>query len=409
MAVRAPQQAPVPSVSMQGIAVPQSSVDPQTFFKLTRRLTFTEKTTAYAGLGLTDNFGILQTGIISGLSVKFSGSLVIATPTGTVASTLRWPYDLIRALRFSANGQSNLINCSGGKLKLRDLQQRGVLTDRGVIPQGGTASITSVGVGGASPGTIVQQGTMALGSEAWGVGAGVTGIPAGTYPIELLWYVPVAWDEMSLTGAIFAQTSATDLNVAIDWAPITDLFVLTGTATATLTGTLVVAGRSFSIPEVNGQIVVPDLSSFHSLIQTRYTAVANGDNEVRLAGQGVGRQLMRLNWQVWNGANPQVPLALTAANFGQCGWRFGGNDTPEVVTDGRHLRYFDERLLGSDIGSQFGFATWDFSKEFAFRDSIDEGTATELRILTNVAQGVTLTNPVLEYVQETMFAGAVGA
>jgi hypothetical protein len=394
---------------MQGIAVPQSSVNPQVFFQLTRRLTFTEKTTAYAGLGLTDNFGILQTGIISGLSVKFSGTLTVTLGGGTCASTFRWPYDLIRALRFSANGQSNLINVSGAKLKLRDLQQRGVLTDRGVQPIGGTGGATVVGIGGASPGTAVQQGTLALGSELWGVGSNVTAIPGGAYPVELLWYVPVAWDEMSLTGAIFAQTSATDLNVAIDWAPVTDLFVLTGAATAVLTGTLVVAGRSFSIPEVNGQIVVPDLSSFHSLIQTRFTAVANGDNEVRLSGQGVGRQLMRLNWQVWNGAAPQVPLALTAANFGQCGWRFGGNDTPEVVTDGRHLRYFDERLLGSDIGAQFGFATWDFSKEFAFRDSVDEGTATELRILTNIAQGVVLTNPVLEYVQETMFAGATGA
>lgn len=403
--------APVPSVSMQGIAVPASSVNAQQFFALTRRLTFNETTRTYAGLGLTDTMSILQTGIISGLSIKFSGTLTINLGGGTCASTMRWPYDLIRAVRFAANGQSNLVNVSGAKLKYRDLLARGVLSDRGVVPQGGTSGITAVGQGGASPGTALSQGSMALASEVWGVGSNVSAIVGAptVVPVELNWYVPIAFDEQTLTGAIFAQTSATDLTLAIDWAPVTDLFTLTGAATAVLSGTLMVSGRSFSIPEVNGQVVVPDLSTFHSLIQTRYTAIGNGDSEVRLSGQGVGRQLLRVFSQLWNGTAPQAPLALTAANFGTMAWRFGGNDTPETLGDGRHLRYFDERLLGSDVGGTFGFALWDFCKEFAFRDSIDEGTATELRLLINVPSAVTLTNPVVEYVQETVFQGATGA
>lgn len=390
---------PAPMVQMQGIAVPSAAVNPAEFFRLTRRLTFTQKSGTYAGLGNTDNLSILQTGIISGLSLKFSGSLVIALPTGTAATTARWPLDIPRAIRLSANGQSNLVNCSGSKLKLRDVMALGNQTDRGI----------SQGVGGASPGTATNQGTLSLASEAWGVGSAVTAIPAGTYPVELNWYIPVAFDERSLTGAIFAQTSATDLNVAIDWAPLTDLFVLTGTATATLTGTITLLGRAFSIPEQNGQILVPDLSVFHSIIQSRYVAVANGDNEVRLSGQGVGRQLLRAWYQVWNGTAPGAPLAMTAANFGQQGWRFGGNDTPEAYPDARHLRMSNERLFGDDVGSVFGFGVWDFCSDFSFRDSVDEGTATELRLLINIASGVTLTTPAVEYVQETVFAGPTGA
>lgn len=405
--------AAVPAQSMQGIAVPNAVVDAQTFQKLTRRLTFTQRTFAFGGLGVTDNVPILQTGIVSGLSLKASGTLTVTPGTGTVATTARWPYDIPKAIRVSANGQSNLVNCHGSVLKLRDIFARGTFSDRGVVPAGGTSGVSQVGIGGASPGTILSGGSLAEDAEVWGVGQSVTGIPAGAYPIELNWYIPLAFDEISLVGAIFAQTASTDLNIAIDWAPLTDLFVLTGNATVTLAPfNIQVTGRNFSIPEVNGQIVVPDLSTFHSIIEARNVAIANGDNEVRFAGQGVGRQLMRFMYRVFNnptGGGPGVPLTANANNFGQQGWRFGGNDTPEVVPDGRHLRYFNERLLNSDIGENYGFLTWDFSKEFAFRDSIDEGTATELRILCNIAPGVALTLPYMEYVQETVFAGASGA
>lgn len=392
----------VPTVSLQGVVVPRSSVNPQMFHRYTRRLTVAMKTASFAGLGNTDQFSILQTGIIAGLSITFSGSVVVTLGGGTAATTQRWPYDLIRALRFTANGQSNLINVSGWKLKAREMMARGDLTDRGV----------SQGVLGASPGTATTQGTLSLASELWGLGSGVTAIVGAptTYNVELNWYVPIAFDQVDLIGAIFAQTSSTDLNVAIDWAPPTDLFVLTGAATAVLTGTFVCEAVLFSIPQgPDGSIIVPDLSAFHSLIQSR-TLPINGVNEIRLPGQGVGRQLMRTYFQTWNGAGQaSATLANNATNYAQIGWRFGGNDTPEVWTVGRHLRYFNERTFDCDLGGPFGFVALDFSAENAFRDSIDEASATDLRILMEIPQALSLTSPITEFVQETVFAGAVGA
>lgn len=391
--------ATVPTQNMQGIEVPQANVDARSFFKMTRRLTFQQKGGTYAGLGMTDNVPILQTGIVSQLSLKVSGSAIVTLNGGTVASTARWPYDLVRATRLSANGQSNLINVSGTKLRAREMMARGDLSDKGVVQ----------GIGGASPGTSRQQGSLSYASESWGIGQNVSAIPGATYAFELAWTIPVAFDQVTLLGAIFAQTSATDLNLAIDWAPLTDLFVLTGSATVTIALTYVVTGTVYTIPgDGKGGVIVPDLSSFHSLIQTRYTALANGDNEIRLSGQGVGRSLLRTYWQLFNGATG-VPLPINATNFGQIGWRFGGNDTPEVISDGQHKRYFDERLFNSDLGAYQGFTCWDFASENALRDAVDEGLASELRLLINVASGVTLTNPVLEYVQETVFAGATGA
>jgi len=389
----------VPTQLMQGIEVPASSINPEAFFRLTRRLTILEKSiAAFAGLGSTDTVPILQTGVLSGLVIQFTGSLTIALPTGTAASTGRWPYDLIRAARFTANGQSNLINAHGASLKVREIMQRGDLTDRGV----------SRGIGGASPGTAINQGTMSLNTDAWGVGQNVTGIPAATYPVELEWYVPVAFDDFSLQGAIFAQTSATDLFLAIDWAPLTDLFQLTGTATASLSGSVNVFATLYTIPQApSGDIIIPDLSVFHSLIESRVNNIALGDNEIRLSGQGVGKQLLRMFGRtINNGATTQVGLPVNSTNYGQMLWRFGGNDTPEVVTNGNAMAHRVEKLFDCDLSSQYGWWVWDFASENAFRDAVDEGTATELRFLVNIANGVTLTSAFEEYVQETVSIGS---
>lgn len=388
--------ATAPSQIMQGIEVPAANIDPKLFMQLTRRMTFLQKTATYAGLGLTDNIKILQSGILSGLKIRFNGSLVVTPGTGSVATTMRWPYDLIRAGRFSANGQSNLLNCSGGKYKARSIMARGDLTDRGVVR----------GIGGASPGTQVQQGTMSLNNEVWGVGQGVTAIANGTYTVDLEWYLPVAFDDKTLVGAIFAQTSATDLNLAIDWAPQSDLFVLTGNATVALTGTYTITGRLYTIPQgKNGEIIVPDLSTFHSMVQTRDINISNSVNELRLAGQGVGKQLLRIYGQLWNGSTP-APVPVNDTNFGQFGWRFGGNDTPELFQSGRDMATETEKVFDCDLSSLQGIWCLDFASENAFRDSVDEGTATELRIVVEAKAALSLSSPAMEYVQETASIGS---
>jgi len=391
--------ATAPTQVMQGIVVPASSVNPPEFFKRTRRLTFPFATgKAFAGLGNTDTISLLQTGIIAGIVIRLTGSIVVTLGGGTCATTGRWPYDLAKRVRLSANGQSNLINCSGWKLRARDMMALENMTDHGVAQSISNAT--------------VNTGSLALASDTWGVGqlqTGIAGAPT-TFPFDFQLYVPVAFDRKNLTGAIFAQTASTDLALAIDWANSTDLFALTGAATAVVSCNITAEAIAFSIPEVNGQIVVPDLSVFHGLIENRVVPGGTGDLETKLVGQGVGRQLMRLYWQTWNGAiGVAAPLALTDTNYGQCLWRFGGNDTPEQYPGARSLRQQQERIFGSDLGGAQGFGVFDFATESAFRDSVDEGAATELRFLVNYNSGLTLTNPSLEYVQETLFSGATGA
>lgn len=383
-----------PAHNMQGILVPASSVRPEEFFARTRRHTLLEKSLSYSGQ-TQDVVELRKSDILSRIQVRFVGTVTSTPGTGTVASTSRWPYDLVN-FKFTANGASNVINASGLKLKARDIMKRSDLTDRGVSQTFGAAAAT--------------QGTLALANESWGVGSGSSGIAAGTYNVDLEWSVPVAEDEIDLVGAIFLQTSTADLTLTMDYLPVSELFALTGDATVALSGTFYVTSTKFSIPiGADGQIVVPDLSRFHSLVQSRYTAIQNGDNEVRLVGQGGGKSLLRVFYQLWNGAAPGAPLAMTDTNFGKQSWRYANNETPDEFYAGGVLRAENERVYGSDIGGKWGFGCHEFASEFAFRDLVDMGTTSDLRLMVNVQSGVSLTSPALEYVTETVFqAGTAG-
>lgn len=383
---------------MQGVAVPAESVDPAQFMARTRRRVNNEYSRAWQGFGTTDSIELKKSDIISGILLRFTGTLVVTPGTGTVSSTRRWPYDMLNAGRFTANGQSNLINVSGLKLKFREYMAPYLdLDDRGI-----QQSINNV---------TVQQGTLSFNSESWGVGSGQTNIAGGSYPVDLVWYFPVAEDEVDLHGAIFAQTASTDLTATALWELAANLFTTTGNATVALTGNVQADTIKYSIPlDGNGNIVIPDLSTFHGLIQARTQTVGVGPNEYRLIGQGAGKTLLRTYWQYWNGNAPQVPLLVNDTNFGEVGYRFGGNETPDDWQTSQHLRYWMERLYNVDAGPTWGIRALDFAAMNAFRDAVDLGTTPDFRILDTIqSTAPALTNAAVEYVQETIFQAGQGA
>ncbi len=381
--------------SMQGVAIPADSVNPRRFFELTRRHTLLEQSITYDG---QDQIVVplRKADIISAISVRFVGTLTTNDGTGTVKSSRRWPYDLLRRVKFSANGQSQLIDCSGAKLKVRDLMKSADLTDRSVVQS----------VAGAS----LSNGTMALAGEAWGTGSGTTAVVDGAKDVDLLWHIPIAEDERDLYGAIFLQTTSSDLTLTLDLTPLAQLIPITGDATATLTGKFEVITHKFSIPAENGGIVVPDLSAFHAIIENRYSALNSGPNEPIVIGQGAGKSLLRIYWQLWNGAGTAaVPVPLTSAGYGEVGWRYGSAETPELYPNGSVLRQDQERRYNSDFAGVWGFGCHDFVSENSFRDVVDMGTASELRLVLNLQAGLALTSPALEVVTETVFLAGQAA
>jgi len=391
-----------PTVVLQGITAPGVEVNPNAFFPATRRMRYQMQSLAnISGLGSTDSVTLRKSGIISQLLIRVTGSLVFGgTITGTTMS-YRWPYDLVRACRVSANGQANLVNVPGRILKAVQFMRPGI-TDEGV---------------GRTFGALTAQnvGTMAMSADDWGtsganqLGPGATVPATGTYTVDLYYVVPVAFDQRTLLGAVFAQTDATNLTLDIDWETQANLVTLGGSATLTTPPALQwqVLGTVYTIPQVGGRFVVPDLSAFHQLVSSRTTALGQGDNEVLLPGTGIGRQLMRVIYQVYTGTAPGTPLAMTATNYGQQAWRYGGNDTPESYVNGSQLRALNEDLFSVDFGKLWGFGIHDFAGEWALRDSVDEGSTSDLRFLTNLVASPT--TPACEFAQQTIFAAPVGA
>lgn len=387
-----------PTVALQGVETPNVSVDPDSFFKYTRRQRFSMRPlTTFGGFGSTDSLALRQTGVISKLFLRVTGTI---TATAGAATTAEYPNNLVKAVKISANGQSNLINVNGAQLKAVNTMGNPGLTSKGVGRRAGAAA------GAAN----TLAGSLSLAAEDWGTNAGnligpsVTGLAAVAYTVDLIFEVPIAYDDKYLTGAIYAQTNATQLTVDIDWATAADV-----TSTGTLTPALQyqIIGEVFTIPNVSGRYVVPDLSAFHSLIGFRASGLASGDNEVLLPGTGVGRQLMRLFGQVYTGTAPGAPLAVNATNFSQLAWRFGGNDTPETVSPGTILRYINEFDYNDDLGALWGFFCYDYATAWAFRDAVDQGATTDLRAVIGLVS--TPTNGVARMVQETIFAAPVGA
>ena len=390
-----------PTVVLQGVETPNVSVDPDNYFRYTRRLRFPMKSlTTFAGVGSSDSVSLRQTGVVSKLLVRVTGTV---TTSAAAATTSEWPYNLIRAFRVSANGQSNLINISGLQCKMINIIDNPAVTSKGVSRRANAATGTTGNL---------QAGSLSLAAEDWGTGAGpelmgpaITALTAISHTVDLYYEIPISFDDKTLIGAVYAQTNATQLTLDIDWETQANL-LSAGSFTAN-TLQFQVLGEVFSIPNVGGRYVVPDLSAFHSLISFKASGLSQGDNEILLPGTGVGRQLMRVFGQVYTGTAPGTPLVVNATNYGQLAWRYGGNDTPEFAPVATQLRYINELDYNDDIAALWGFWSWDFATAWAFRDSVDEGSTTDLRVVANLVSAPT--NGVARIVHETLFAAPVGA
>lgn len=395
-----PSKTLTPSAPLiQGIAVPNLVVNPDLFYAATRRLRFTMSPLKnISALGSADPVTLRQTGIVAALEIRVVGTITFGgTITGTTM-TYDWPFNLIQKLVLSANGQSNLIDCKGMTLRAYE-----ALANHDIAEWGASNNFG---------GTSIGSGTLRFPMDNWGTTGGNklepgTTVPAtGTYTVDVTYVVPVAADMVSLIGSVFAQSQATNLTVSPLWASQAQICTLGGSATFASALQWQVIGRVYSIPNVNGMFVIPDLSQFHQLSENRDSGLAQGQNQITLKGTGAGRRLLRLLWQVWSGATP-APLPITDANFSQLDWAYGGNTTPEVYALGTQLRADMYRLCGVDLGAAWGIGVWDFANQFALRDSIDEGSTSDLRHEFTLVNSPT--SGFVQTAQESLFAAPVGA
>jgi hypothetical protein len=385
---------------IQGVQSPDVIVNPQLFYAATRRQRYAMRSlTSWSGIGSSDSVQLRQNGIVAGLEVRVKGTLTFGGTIGTTTMGYNWPFNLAKMFRLSANGQSNLISANGLMIRAAEFVNNPKIQDQGrSVSFGGTASIT--------------DGSLKLSNDNWGTGStdnlypgtNVTTAEAKTF--DITYFIPVAAHQVSLIGSVYAQSSATNLNLEIQWATQAEIVSALG-ASATLAYTSVqysVTGIVYTIPNVNGNYVIPDLSQFHQVAQFRQSGLGQGTNQILLPGTGVGRNLLRCYWQAFSSS---APLAINDTNYATVGWGYGGNQIPEQYDTGQPLSAMNERLTGVHLGKLWGIGLWDFASENALRDVVDESTTADLRILVGLVSAPT--SGYAEVCQETLFAAPVGA
>ena len=383
---------------IQGQSAPDVVVNPPLFYAKTRRQRFVMSPKVKANIaGGADSVQLKQTGIVAGLEIRVSGSVVFGGTIGTTTPSYNWPH-LVKSFKLGANGQSTLLSARALTMRALEFCSNTDLNDRGISKGFGASTATN--------------GTLALACDDWGtstsnnVAPGVNVPAIGTYTYDVTYFLPVAADQVSLIASVFAQSSATNLTLDTAYYSQAELFsAVGGSATVDFSGINIdVTGVVYSIPQVDGKFVIPDLTQFHGVSETFRQDLGQGLNEPPLQGVGAGRKLLRILHNVYSSA---APLPVTDANYNGLGWAYGGNTVPEVFSGGAKLRALNERQTGVDLGRWWGFALHDFAGQYALRDIVDLGEAANIR--TQIGLVNAPTTPQAYLTIETLFAGTVGA
>lgn len=341
-------------------------VDPAAFTQLTRPNVAPFSTQAHPGAGGTLRAQVPQVGVLSRLRMTFRGSLVV--DTGGATALAEWPHGIIGSFLLSLNGQDKLFAVSGPDLHiLRFARNPAYEEDADVAP--------------------------AVGS-----------IAAGTYDLEIGWEVPVAMDETSLVGAIYAQSSATIVSIEAVMAPLTALFS-DATDITSLDGTWTLEHRFYAVPRdpASGQLVIPDLSRLHSFVGVDVPITAAGDAPaplIRSAGQ-----LTRLFTRTRKSTTAYLsadPATAAASRIDSWRLEYGGNERPFVYTPASSLFRQNNQHYG--LGLPYNALCLDLVRDNPTRDALLYQGTTELKCIQTVNSAASIaTGAQVHLVQESLY------
>lgn len=354
--------------------------DPAAFFELTERNEYTPLSGDIPGSGSAFNRQLPQAGVLSAIKVLFVGTVTVVVGTGAITTTSRWPYGFLDRVSLSANAQNDLISASG-----LDLHVLRAIRNPGFVPNDDVDLV---------PG---------------GIGPGLA-IPNGANTIVLGWEIPVAIDDVSLIGSLYAQSPSMNLQLILRQAVTTDLLVATGTATVAIAGTFHVQVTSFDIPITTGEnprLITPDLSRLHGInaIEVPYS----NTGVVRAPMVRVNGQLDRLLVAVTK-ANPaasitQQYLSATADAVGIDAIRieYGAAQKPLDYNPAHFLAWRNLDHYADALPSNY--LAFDFLAENAPRDVILMTGVTDLNAVATVKSTVVVgAGAAVRLVQETLFA-----
>lgn len=360
---------PVGTGAIQSANVPSEPfvINPDEFNQMTVKNEHTFETRAAVDFAESWERQIPRTGIIGRLVVTLEGELTVSSAAAT--SSAIWPYGFLRSLNLSANGINNLFSCNGLDLAALRFARNPAYEDA----------------------TDVFPGT---------VGGGDT-ISVATHPIALSWEIPVAMDDVSLVGALYAQSGATTLSLTRELSTAAELFSA-NPGNCAFTGTVKTSVTRFSVPRsaAEGQpLVIPDLTRMHGFNAVQLPVSSTGD--VRLDVIRSAGSLARLFVSGYSAANTPIVATPGATGIDTIALTYGNAQTPYNYDPAWLLLSRNNDYYGAPL--PYDRLAFDFVRENAVRDMWLLQGVTDMAAVVGLNSGLTLTNATARLVQETLF------
>lgn len=345
------------------------AVNPGYFNALTSKTVFNPGNFPLPTYGNYYESQLLQVGIVSKIRLLVEGTITTVGAPTTIVPTAKWPWGLIDRFTLSGNGQNDFIACDGWDLRIRQMVQNRAFND----------------------GYSFWPSTVAVGIAPFSL--------AGVVPFRLQYEVPIAMDDVTLIGSLYAQSEATNLTMRLAVASQADLFTVTA-GTIAIAATVYVEETIFEVPydpEHKDTLIIPDLTVLHGLIANNAAIGAQTTADTNL--YRIQGQLERL---IFRQQDAQASTGFwPAASYNAVQLIYGSNQTPYTFQPVNHLRVrnnVDARNILPD-----GIFVIDAIAENAARDQILLEGVTNLRLHTTYPAAPAAT-AAMHFVQETLFA-----
>lgn len=362
------------AIAIRNLPVTKYQINPGLFNQLTARVIFDPVNFALPAFGNYQNTQLLQVGIVSAINIIVTGSLVTVGTTVTIAPTAHWPWDLIN-VQISGNGQNNFISCTGWDLTLR-------------LRAANRAYVDAISLFVTNPAAAPFNIATAQGGT--------------NSNFRLCYKIPIAMDDTTLVGALYAQSEATNLVLKVSTANLADLFAVTAGTISIALGQVFIEEEIFEVPydpQHPDTLVIPDLTVLHGLVSNDNAVASQTTLDTQLFR--INGQLERLFFYTFDLSTAATPAFVATATYVQTQLIYGSNQNPYTflpMTMQRFRNNRDYRVILPD-----GLFCLDFVADNPARDLVLLEGVTNLRLRTQYTASPT-GGSYVHFVQETLFA-----
>ena len=357
------------AIAIRNLPITKYQINPGLFNQLTSRVIFDPINYALPAFGNYQNTQLLQVGIVSSINILVVGTITTVGTTVTIAPTAHWPWDLI-SVQISGNGQNNFISCTGWDLTLRLRAANRAYVD-----------------------TISSYPSVATDPPF--------DVATAEHAFTLAYKIPIAMDDTTLVGALYAQSEATNLVLKITTGNSADLFTITA-GTLAISATVYIEEEIFEVPydpQHPDTLVIPDLTVLHGLVSNDNAVASQTTLDTQLFR--INGQLERLFFYTVNLSTAAAPAFTINSNYSQTQLIYGSNQNPYTfnpMTMQRFRNNRDYRVAYPD-----GLYCLDFVADNPARDLVLLEGVTNLRLRTQYVAAPT-GGSFVHFVQETLFA-----